>query len=271
MRHSLTSLLAICSLALIAPQHRAAAELITIANANSELRVDTAAGTINWSVDGMTYVDRHWFWYRAGAMSDESSLNSLMLLSQGLQDNYAWLRYMGNKYLLSLGFQLDGGEPGSGDSVLTEVITLSNMRSTPLVFHFFEYTDTNLLGETTGQFVQFPSPGTVDQTMGDVFQSAEAVPSPSHYEAADAGSILARFSDGQPTTLADYPPLGAPPLQLDDASWAFQWDFTVGGLANAAITERIVIDPVPEPAAIVLLASGLLFVLIRRRHANIRS
>jgi PEP-CTERM motif len=221
----------------------------------------------SWVVDGVDQLYQQGFWYRVGA-TQESKVSTLPVLLEGttdtnfdLLDDTLFVRYGGAGFDLEVRLTLDGGAVGSGASDLGEQISITNTGLSPLDFHFFQYTDFDLLGSSSGDEAVFMNANAVQQYEGLANLTETVVtPSASHRQIDFYPTILNSLNDGVATTLSDTPPIGTI-LGPGDMTWAFQWDVLISPGATFQISKDknlLVTVPVPEPSTISLAALGLL-------------
>jgi len=267
----------LCVLALSAVP--AGATLQTLGDGNSAADIETQAsaggypvGMSRWEVDGVDHLARQWFWFRAGGMTEELPINALVLKLEGTSDtnftgtdNHLYVKYedadQDPTFRVEVHFGLQGGEPGSGDSDITEQIKITNLSDSPLEFHLFEYTDLDLGGVANNDTASMPNANTADQ-WDDTYYFSETVvtPPPAHWEIDDVPVTIDRLqTDGVATTLAD----ATNPYGPGDVAWAFQWDFTIDANQSVQISKDKQITP--EPGTLMLLAAGATLMLWRKR------
>ena len=161
-------------------------------------------------------------------------------------------------------FKLDGGVLGSGASDLAESISITNTsESTPLDFHFFQYTNFDLEGTAGGDSVVFVNANAVQQ-FEESSRLTESVitPAASHREAAFLSTTIDKLNDGVATTLSDTPLNTV--VGPGDVTWAFQWDFTIQPNTTVQISKDKNLQAVPEPSSWLLLAIGSALLLAFR-------
>jgi len=237
---------------------------ITLTDSNSVVTIDptSSAGMDSWSVDGTNQLYQQWYWYRVGATGLAQPINNLPLLSvvTALPDQ-ATLSYgsvTGLEIILKI--TLDGGPVGSGLSDVDTQAQIDNHGTSALQVHFFEYNDFDLNGTPAGQTITLSGTpvNTANQTNGGT-AIAEAVvgPSANRWEAALYPTILNGLD-----TVSGYTLNGAMTAGPGDATWAFEWDKTLGhnGAFLLSKDENLSVV-VPEPATIfgmgvILLAVG---------------
>jgi hypothetical protein len=247
---------------------RASAALLTLIDDNSSADFDTATpgNNYNWFVDNTDLLAQQAFWYRIGNAGPEFSVHTLPIGVQGTTDHNfdgnpdtLFVRYNGAGFRVETTYLLDGGTPGSGESDMTETISIINQTVAPLDFHFFQYADFDLSAADT---VVFTNPNAVQQTGGGIRLSETVVtPVPSHREAEFFPVTLNKLNDALPTTLIDNAGAGA-----GDVTWAYQWDVVVPPSGTFQISKDKNISTIPEPATTGLLATAAGIALATRRR-----
>lgn len=241
----------------------------TLTDNNSSVLVSDPEqrGMRNWQVDGVNQLYQQWFWYRIGNSGPEQSIETIPILSE-IQANPNTLvtTYANSQLSIQASYTLLGGVIGSGSSEIVEQLRIVNLGSTPMDFHFFQYTDFDVNGSYTGDTVQLFQNllglfDTAIQTEGYVhFADTIVSPGAAHGEAGLWPSILNKLNDANPTTLNDNP---GP--YTGDATWAFQWDEVIAPGDEFVVSADKKIFIVPEPAACSLIALGLVgFGMLRR-------
>ena len=247
-------------------QGRSEAQIITMVDGGSSaaLNLDSSAGMYNWTVGGQNQLNQQWFWYRIGSTGVAAPINSIPLYGystylgpDGINEVVA--TYQNATLTLTIDYLLSGGGVGSGSADITESISAVNNTGASLDFHFFQYSDFNLLGDGSSDIVDlFGTPGSwnfVQQTAGSSgIGEAIVAPDANHGEAAYAGTTLAELNGTSGLTLNDNPHAGP-----GDVTWALQWDSTipVGGIFDLTKDKSLFIQVVPEPSTMALIALGL--------------
>jgi hypothetical protein len=253
----------------------------TLTSGNSVVEIEEVGGAgvegmVEWEVDGVNHLFLQWFWQRVGGAGGEDVLSALTgpTASQPAS-NILTLGYGpgANGLAVDVTYTLTGGPSGSGSSVISELILLTNTTAAPMDLHFFQYTDFDL-GNTpfddVARLVPALLPNEIEQFDPDTnFAEVITTPAASHYEIAIFPTIINDLTDGAPTTLNDTPGPGVP-LGPADVSFAFQWDFTLAPQGVALISKTKHIQGViPEPASLAIWGLGALsltaFGLRRRR------
>jgi predicted protein tyrosine phosphatase len=242
----------------------ASGQIFNLSNGNSAVSVNASSpsGMFNYSVDSINQVDNQWFYYRAGGMTSQASIDSLgaLIATQSSARNLS-LTYTGDQYTARVVYTLTGGSSGSGQSGLNESVTFINTSSTAsLKLSFFDYANFALGGASSGQTLQFgtsslPPPTHYNnfvQTGGGMSLTASLISggSPTHVEAATYSQTLSGLNSGSSITLND----NAGPVS-GNVSGTFEWDTTLAPGSSLTISELVSV--VPEPSNIWLLAFGL--------------
>jgi hypothetical protein len=257
---------------------RSFAALFTLSDDNSVVDFDTgsSANAYVWEVEGVDQLFQQAFWFRVGN-GPEQSLHTLpigfQLASNTNSDpglDTLNVRYLGTGFNVEVTYRLDGGVAGSGASDMGEQIAITNTSGAPLDFHFFQYSDFEILGTAADDTAVFLNANTVQQYEGLIsLNETVASPAASHREINFYDVTLDKLEDGVATTLNDLPAIGVP-LGPGDMTWAFQWDRVIpaSGIGRTFIISKDKrLNVVPEPAtlALVPLIAGFAFGLRRQR------
>lgn len=257
---------------------QALADDFTLTHKNSSVGINITnanAGVSNWKVDGVNNLNYQWFYYRVGTGGPEEPIQNIgsptVVFSQIPSMSLLDATYGNGSYSVRTVFILNGGNPGSGSANLSETITVRNLSSLSLDFHFFQYSDFNLWGMAGGQSVQFfqnqltggyntvkQSDGfrTLTETVGD------AITPISFFEANLATITLASLTDGGSTTLANAQTAGP-----GDVTFAYQWDVVLAPGGSFQLSKLLSIVPEPTTATLALV-SFTAFALMRRKSGT---
>ncbi len=250
-----------------------ASTTVTLNDGGSSAIVDlgSSAGMYNWSVSGQNQLNQQWFWYAIGSAAPQP-INSIGLLNynEAVSGNEVTATYQNAQLTLTIDYLLSGGGVGSGNADITESISAMNNSGGSMDFHFYQYSDFNLLGDGSSDTVQlFGNPGSwnfVQQTAGaSGIGEAIVAPSANHGEAAYAGATLSELNAASPLTLNDHSTAGP-----GDVTWALEWDTTIanGGMFDLTKDKSLFIQVVPEPSTMALIALGIgAWGLVRRRQS----
>ena len=211
-------------------------QVVTLTSGNSSVTINTSgtgAGMNSWTVDGFNPLALQWFWYRAGAMTSESTINTLSSPTiTPTSSSQTRISYASSAYSVSVDYKLNGQAPGSGLSTMTEGISIRNLSSTAVTFSFFQYSDFNL--GTTGDDVLLQTGfgglySYAIQTNGPIRMIESSVtPGANRAEAAFYPSTLNSLNDGAITVLNNNTHAGP-----GNVTWAFEWDITLGAFGAA--------------------------------------
>src|SRR5262245_10126084 len=252
-----------------------AAHVFTLNNDNSSVTISdpTDEGMKEWLVDGQGQLYQQWFWLRVGNSGPEQPLNTIPILSEIQANPNTLVSTFGNSmFQVETAYTLLGGAPGSGSSEIIEQIKIRNLTGSLLDFHFFQYTDFDVNGTYANDTVQLSKNifGLFDsaiQSEGNIhFADTVISPGANHGEAGLWPTILNKLTDGNPTTLSDFPG----PL-TGDSTWAFQWDQGIApyDVFSISVDKKIFISNlIPEPTTFSLVVLGLIGFGARRRRQN---
>ncbi|MEX0936768.1 MAG: PEP-CTERM sorting domain-containing protein [Pirellulales bacterium] len=236
----------------------------TLIDDNSTAMIDTEAqaGVHTWTVGGISQVFQQWFWYRVGD-GPEASIDTLLIDLEGTTDtnfdgdvDTLFVRYLGQGFEIESRFTLDGGLPGSDASDMAEQISINNTGDSDLDFHFFQYSDFDLEGDSASDQVVFTNANAVQQFKSNLRLTETVItPLPSHREADFHPTTLNSLNDGAATTLSDTP-LGVI-VGPGDVTWAYQWDFVLTPGNTFQISKDKNLSAIPEPSTFALAALAI--------------
>jgi hypothetical protein len=260
--------LALCWLASIGQ-----AQILNLSSGNSSVSINDASqtGMYSWVVDGQNQLAKQWFWYRLGSSGPESSIDTLTAtpVVNWFSPSIVQTVYANNysPFSVSILYSLVGGAVGSGASDLSEQISIQNLSTTTLNYHFFQYADFNLggtpnndsgqldsLGRSFGGIIQYNGHGCAVNENVDTAVSRPA----NHAQIGNGNTILNSLNDGSATTLNDTT------VNTGNINWGLEWDVNIAPGGTLIISKDlnlvgVVPTTVPEPNAWSLVLLGLLF------------
>jgi hypothetical protein len=235
-------------------------------------------GMTNWYVGGINNLAQQWFWYRVGSTGPERPINTLGGLTFSQPNGRTlYASYNNGSYGVTINYLLTGSPLGpSVNADISESISITNATASPLQFHFFQYSDFDLLGTPGGDTVQLGNNlrglfNEAQQTksggpVGAALTETVVTPGANHGEAAFFNSTLTKLSDANPDTLND----NAGPVGPGDVTWALQWDFVIPADSSVGITKDkyIQLTGIPEPSFFAFLSLVLVGFALRKRHSS---
>jgi hypothetical protein len=252
---------------------------VTLTDSNSTVTINpyTQGGNTNWVVDGVDQyaggrAGQQWFWYALNnnAPASIDTINTPLVTAT---TNTLDALYTGQGFTLDLKEVLIGGTTGSGNSAISEIVTINNTSQSALNLHFYHYVDLNLAATSGNDSLTMSgSPvNTADQT-DPLGSSAEVtVTDPNEFQAGLYGVITGLLNGSSPVTLNDS---GAP--VTGNVDFAFQWDPTIAvdGSFQVSINKEIFGAPaVPLPAAansaLAMLAGLVTIGMVRRMKKSV--
>jgi hypothetical protein len=257
----------------------------TLSSGNSAVAIDTASqtGMNNWTVDGQNQLNQQWFWYRVGSSGPEASIDTIgMPTVNQLSANILNTSYASSQFSVSVLYSLVGGASGSGVSDVSETITIQNLTSSSLSFHFFQYADFDLGGTPNNDTAHLDQSGTSSTYSGvvqynnggcRVSENVDTVvsQSASRAQVATDNSLLAALNNLTPTTLTDNTSCAG------NVKWALEWDKTIARGGTLIISKDMNIDGVPQvtgvpepPAWSLLSSTGMIAWGLRKRLRRAR-
>ena len=238
------------------------ASAITLSNQNSTAQIDPSsqAGMYSWTVGGNDILYQQWFWYRVGQTGGQQSIDAIgaPAVTQ-YSPGSAQIEYVSGSFKIDITYSLMGGTLNSGTADMGELIRITNLTSSPLAFHFFEYSDFDLMGPNSDS-AALTNANTITQK-NQVLSVAETVvtPAPNHWEIAYHPALLEQLNGGA-TSLTD-----TNNTTIGDITWGFEWDVTIAPGSSFLISKDKLVSGVPEPGILILLGCGLIGALAVRR------
>ena len=270
--HTIAAMAAACAVYLSAE----GAQFVTLNSGNSSASIDlgSQAGMNQWLINGQSQLQQQWFWYRVGNSGPQHSIDTIGGMTETHNANSVDATYNHGDFSIELTYTLTGGAAGGNDwtSDITENITINNLTSSPLDFHFFQYSDFALAGSQGGETASiFQSGGFFSRAkvMKAANQLSETIDQPLANRAeADIGPNTLNRLNGGFYNLNNTLNSGPDPSQ--DATWALQWDFTIdpNGSVDVIKDKKLSVAPVPEPGAVSFALLGLAAFFLRRNRSR---
>lgn len=267
---SVCALFLVSGALLLPVRSQAASATLTDGNSVASVDLDSSAGMNYWSVDGQNQLNQQWFWFRVGSglQAPINTIGPANVVTAGA--NAVASTYANGQLTLQISYLLTGGIGGSGQADILESITVVNNTSSSMNFHFYQYSDFNLLGTGNDSILISGDPingfDYAYQSKG-LTQIAEAINSPvaNHAETGLVPATLNRLNGTSDLVLNDSTSSGP-----GDVAWALQWDVTIAAGASFDIfkDKKLSIVPIPEPSVLAFIALGLgAWCLPRRRQS----
>jgi len=249
----------------------------TLTDGNSSVSVDfnSQAGMNQWTINGQNQLAQQWFWYRVGSDSGQFSIDTIGTPMVNTAGNSIHAIYTGASFGIDLIYTLVGSSPGQWTSDVTENISIYNLSGAPLDFHFYQYSDFALAGSAGGEqskiFINNDNFFTKANVTKAANQLSETIDQPlaNEGEANLGNNTLTSLNSGSAYTLNGNTFAG--PDDNLDATWALQWDFTLGEVgsetdtANVIKDKKLSVEPIPEPTSLSVGVLALGAFILRRR------
>lgn len=237
----------------------------TLTSGNSTVRIDptSQAGVFDWTVDGLDQLFQQ-AWFVGVGTAPQRSIDTISAAqTTTLTNTFAAYTYENAATRVQTTYSLLGGSPSSHTSDLGEQFQLTNRTATSQTYHIFLYSDFDLGGQVGNQTVRIESPGDLDDAFQTLTNQSFRVntvvtPDANRGEVNTFANTLNSLNGGVYQLNNN---LG--PLSPADATWALEWDVTVGpgGVFSLSVDKNIV----PVPPAVWLVGTGLLGLLGLRR------
>src|SRR5436190_4968712 len=227
---SLRKSLSAAVLMLVAVNSQAQIQTLFDNNSFADINPNNQAGMFDWFVDGQNQLFQQWFWYRVGNNPEQSidTISAPNIVRPNAKT--AYITYNNGAFSVEIDYALTGQSAGSGQASIREDIRIHNLTASPLDFHFFQYSDFNLLNNPNGDNVAlgtdtFGRFNEALQTKGPLSSATLAetgvTPGANHGETAFAGATLGKLNNGVADNLND----NAGPTGPGNVTWALQWDY----------------------------------------------
>ena len=249
---------------LVATQARAVLG-VELNNGNSKVTIDpyNQMGMNTWYVDGQNQLYQQWFWYRIGQNAEKSIDTIGLPVVNQYSASQMNSTYTGTGFTLTIDYGLVGGAAGSGDSTISESITINNTSGSALDFHFFQYSDYNLGGVNSDTVTLASDFSNALVTSGqNGLGEFVLTPKANLGEVAPYDQTLLKLNNGVANNLDG----STGPLGPGDITFAFQWDFTIaaGGSKQISKIKNLDVVVVPEPTSALLGLVGVGLLVSRR-------
>jgi hypothetical protein len=239
---------------------------LTLTHGNSAFTVTETYDWGQWEVDGVQQLYQQGFWW--GDATQEYRLGNSFTGQTLLAPNSGRFFYQTPGFYAELTYTLYGGAPGSGMSDVAESIYILNNSGSSIDLRFFQYSDFDLGGTIADDTVWFPNANTVRQTDGGgslMLSETVVTPAADRWEGALYSYTRGMLDDNAVYNLSNTPAIGGGSV-YGDATWAYQWNRTLGDGATFLASKDKRLEPIPEPATALLIGVGLLGVEVLRRR-----
>ena len=261
-------------------------QIVTLTDQTASTSINLGGGTnqaglgmTDWHIAGINNLSQQWFWYRVDGSGPEqpiTSIGGLTFSTPNARTLYA--SYNNGSYGVTINYLLTGSQVVNSNvsSDISESISITNATASALSFHFFQYSDFDLLGTPTGDTVQLGKNlrglyNEADQSKtsggpsgaGAALTETVVTPGANEGEAALFNSTLVKLSDGNTDNLNN----NVGPV-TGDVTWAFQWDLIIPAGSSVGITKDkyILLTNIPEPSLFAFASLGLVGYLLRKRR-----
>jgi hypothetical protein len=249
MRYLLAGLMVLGFIAVV-PNANA---VLTLTHGNSTFTVTETYAAGQWYVDGTYQLFQQGFWW--GDATQEYRLGNSFTGQTLLAPNSGRFFYQTPGFYAELTYTLYGGAGGSGMSDVAESIYIRNTSGSSIDLRFFQYSDFDLGGTAWDDTVWFPNTNTVRQGdgVGSVMLSETVVtPAADRWEGKLYSWTQTKLDDAGYYDLDNTPAIGGGSV-YGDATWAYQWNRTLAPDATFLASKNKRLEPVPEPATLLLL------------------
>jgi hypothetical protein len=256
----LTHGLAIAGFLLCAPAPSEAA-LIHLHDGNSDVYIDptTSAGLFDWFVDGTDYMSQQWFWYSTPGSTENLPLSGLTNTPDS-GGNTTELVFVQGTLEANVRYELTGSLPGSGTSMLTQIITLTNHSERYPTVQLFSYSDIDLCGSADSVSMD-ESHATQTGACTSTAAFTSVSPEADEFEANTAPNTLTEFAsggslNGDGSSSGDVTSAFQTGVYLTESGVQFTWPSGLPG-NQGRVTITQLLAPVPEPMSLLLFGTGL--------------
>lgn len=230
----------------------------SLTSGNSTVILDDAVdagfspGVFSWLVDGTERINQQAFYYRVGTATPEYPLNGtefdpdahFEVTASNETPSSITLTFtrVGGAFSVAVNYELIGGTPGSGRATLHKRVTVDNASGAPLDFHFFSYSDYDLVTRPVnldnaaiagGRAFHSGFTSDTDRIGNGVTVVESSTLPPSRY-GVDNAQFLGALANGE--TPYDLEAFAGPYPANGDTQFAFQWDLTIAADTPATFT-----------------------------------
>lgn len=241
-----------------------AINILTDGNARVEIDPASQAGVFTFRVDNVDQLFQEQYWVGVGTTAQQSVDAISAPTVSNLTQNHVQYDYSNATVgAVRLTYTLAGGQNGSRTADLAEQFLINNTSNTTRTYHIFQYSDFDLGAALGPQNVRIESPGDLDEAVqrsatwavtwvGTEANRGEVNTFPNTRNSLNGGTYTLNNNLG--------------PLNSTDATWALEWDVTLGPGATFILSGDKTVVPVPP--TVLLLGSGLLGLLGFRLRKN---
>jgi len=252
-----------CAMAALGSQ----AAIINLSDGGSSVTIDTSTNGVNsWVVGGQDHAFELNYFIRFDDSSAAVALTSFASTHTN-GANWALVSYDTADWRIDVSYTLLGSAFAAD---LAQQVRLTNKTNADMTFRLFDYNEFDMAGTFSNDFSERLGNATIRQAEGGASAATNVVggatPVPDFSEMGTFSGLRTRItSTGYNLDTANGAGIGQT-LGPADLGFAFQWNALVGAGQTALFsTDKIVNNPIPEPATMVGLGFGLASLIAARR------
>jgi len=259
------SLATACAVAALSSQ----AAIINLADGGSTVTIDSSTNGVNtWMVGGQDHAFELNYFIRFNDSSAAIALTSFAsTFTGGGGTNNAVVSYDTADWRIDVSYTLLGS---AFVADLAQQVRVTNKTNTDMTLRLFDYNEFDMAGTFANDFSTRLGNSTIRQAEGGASAATNVVggatPVPDFSEMGTFSGLRTRITtSGYNLDTANGAGIGQT-LGPADLGFAFQWNATIGAGQTALFsTDKIVNNPIPEPATMVGLGLGVASLVAARR------
>ena len=261
------SLATACAVAALSSQ----AAVINLADGGSTVTIDSSGSGLNsWVVGGQDHVFELNYFVRFNDTSAALALTSFASTFVQNSGNSATVSYDTANWRIDVSYTLLGS---AFVADLAQQVRVTNKTQSDLTLRLFDYNEFDMAGTFSNDFGVRLGNATIRQSEGGASAATNVVggatPVPDFSEIGTFSGLRTRITtNGYNLDTANGAGIGQT-LGPADLGFAFQWNASIAAGQTALFsTDKIVNNPIPEPATMVGLGLGIASLVAARRKRN---